>query len=257
MIFSFRFPRAFGACALALLLLDSASATAISDAMPTPGLYRIDTDGTIKAHPYGGAPLRNRIETDGKTGNTTATVSGPGQNPITRQYAGTGEQTYCMKSLAVVAPPTAGCVSPPGKITKDGMVMENKCGYLDATTTIRKIDDKTWEYTTKTVMRNQNQAQAMQDNAAGMRMMMENMAKNAATPEDREKARQALAQLPAMTAQLKQQQAQVDAMQPQIDAHRAEAESRGMVMPADNRTREIIGVQRWTRIADHCDAKGK
>jgi hypothetical protein len=239
-------PRYTRAAGLLLLLTGAAQAASVNEAMPTPGLYQIDTDGTISTPTLRQGDITRRMQTDGDTGASTATTTVPGQPVSTQHYAAGKPQTFCMKPMtAVVPPPVAGCVSAPGKLIDGAVVMENHCGYLDATTTIRKLDDKTWEYTTKTVQHRQDQARAVQDNAAGMRMMLENMAKNAATAEEREQARKGLAQLPAMTAALNQSAARTPpsmALPGGIDPARAGA--RGVM--------ESTSVQRWTRISQQC-----
>ena len=249
------------ACVAVLMLLDTTNgyASSISDTLPPPGLYRIDTDGTVRSMHGGQVVTSQRMQTAGAGGATNTRVTVPGQPAITRKYPGQTDQTVCVKPAApTLPPPLAGCVSAPARLTDTGVVMDNKCGYLNAVTTIRKLDDKTWEYTTRTLQYARNRAQAMADSTAGLRAMAENVAKYGKTVEEREKARQFLDNLPGFAAATAKSQEKSKTLQSQLDRAQAEGAAKsGLAASADAPISEATIVQHWTRIADACTGGAK
>ncbi|MQA38145.1 hypothetical protein [Rugamonas aquatica] len=240
---------AAGCCAAAV------SVATFKQAMPPPGLYQIDTDGTIRMRDTGTSA---RQQTDGASGDVTATVAGPG-GKARQDFKGDGPVRFCVPAHPAgtpVLPPNLGAAACKTLSTTggaDGIVHIAQCAGGRYKLTVRRLSENTWEFIDHADLAPTPGAPSVE----ALRPMMEQMAKHG-TPEERAKAQQALAALPqqqaamdagraqAMAALAK---AQADAKTPQEAAAVAKAMQAmgqtGIHMQTDSR-------RVWTRIAEHC-----
>lgn len=224
------------------------------EGLPTPGLYKVDSDATITNYGPHGSKTHVRLQQP-SSGDVTATWTGPENASATRTIQNGEASNVCIpprdKSKPAFVPPTsASCETTAPSKTKLGWVLKSKCSFADITTTIRQIDAKTWEFENHVL---QSMMPSAAGNAAamgGMRAMLENAAKNALTEKERNEAKKNLEQLPALEAQMAKQGAQIDAMKPQIEKMQAK---HGVVA----KPRETVSKAKWIRIADVCSDKTK
>jgi hypothetical protein len=204
-------------CTALLLYNGMAGAAPAPAGLPTPGLYRIDSEVVTANHNAGMPATSTTTRTSGASGNSISTSTIQGQASTTRKATGAHASTYCMQAgEQIVLPGQGECTASPATATKEGLIVNTHCAFMDTTTTVRKIDDKTWQMTSHSA---QHHALDSTDGMAGMRRAIEKTAKYGRTPQEREKAQAALAQMPS------------------------EKSTQGM---------NIDSVQRWTRIADQC-----
>lgn len=244
-------------------------ATDLSSSLPRPGLYRIDMDGTFTM-PVGGMKAGFRQRTDGNTGDVVANQFGNGERTPDQFYKGNGPATLCIKpyvidstsdaaTIAAITKVAAACPDQSTVYTSDGYIHKANCATSEMTLTVKKIDTDTWEYTTETTM---FQSTAGPD-VNGMRFIAENMAKNGATPAERDKARKLLAELPEM--QKKMSQGQIDAIAQMKEAQRTAKtpEEAAMLrtalarMTGQTPTVTAFSKERRTRISNSCDVPVK
>jgi hypothetical protein len=214
-------------------------ANAADDYAPPPGLYRVDTDSTMSKP--GGTLLTVQTNENGATGGVTRSGSG-GVAATTRQYRGEGPVTVCVKAPLKEMPAElvpAGACSSSAPVVRGGVAtFKSSCAFGDITTTMRKVDAKTWESVTHTVQKSlTGGAGGIAANISMMRAGLERQAKEG-TPEQREEARQALAQFEQYKAAVKT-----------AGAAEAGAATRSATIS------DSVMTSRMTRIADTCEAK--
>ncbi len=240
---------AAGCCAAAV------SVSTFKQVAPPPGLYQIDTDGTMRL-PDAGASARQ--QTDGASGDVATTVAGPG-GQYQRDYKGDGPIRFCVPARTggvPVLPPgfgPAACKTLSTTGSADGIVHIAQCASGRYKLTVRRMSENSWEFIDHIDLAPTSGAPGME----ALRPMMEQMARNG-TPEQRAKAQQALAALPQQQAGMDAKRAeamaalskaQAEAKTPQEAAALAKAMQSmgqtGMRMQGDAR-------HVWTRIAEHC-----
>lgn len=245
---------------LAGLLAAGCCAAAVSGAtfkqvMPPPGLYQIDTDGTIRMPDTGTSA---RQQTDGASGDVTATVAAPG-GKARQDFKGDGPVRFCVPAHPAgtpVLPPNLGAAACKTLSTTggaDGIVHIAQCAGGRYKLTVRRLSENTWEFIDHADLAPTPGAPSME----ALRPMMEQMAKNG-TPEERAKAQQALAALPQQQAAMDAGRAQAMAAlaKAQADAktpQEAAAVAKAMQAMGQTGVRIQADARRvWTRIAEHC-----
>jgi hypothetical protein len=237
----------------ALLLMAAAPAAALAvDILPTPGLYRVDSD-TVRDL---GGGSQHREHWDGATGERTVTLIVPGHPPQTATAKGP-PATSCAKTGKVVAVPPSvpGCtvtLSDPKHPSST-----TQCPGNTVTSTWRRIDDATWEHRMDFV-----QAILPPANAAepAIAMAMAGM-----TPAERERAKKGLeasmpteAQRAEVARQMKEaMEAGARSSNPEEAAFAREqlkriygSDGSGPGIATGTQTMQVL--QRWTRIAPSC-----
>jgi hypothetical protein len=238
----------------ALLLMAAAPCTALAvDVLPTPGLYRVDSD-TVRDL---GGGSQHREHLDGATGRRTVTIIMPGHPPQTVTAEGS-PATSCARigKVLTVPPVVPGCtLTPPDG--KHPSSTTTTCPGTTVTSTWRRIDDATWEHKIDFV-----QAILPPANAAepAIAMAMAGM-----TPAERERAKKGLeasmpteAQRAEVARQMKEaMEAGARSSDPEEAAFAREQLKRiygpdrtGTGIATGTQTMQVL--QRWTRIAPSC-----
>lgn len=237
------------------------SPAAFNKVAPPPGLYRIDTDGTMRM-PDADATIRQKQ--DGATGDVDVSATQKGQ-AYQRQFKGTGEQTYCLpprSGKAAILPPEMGaaaCKNISESVTDTTLVTESQCSIGKIKVTIRKLGNDTWEVLHEGDMKTSPGGQDMN----AMRPMLENMAKNAPTAEQRAQAKQMLADLPkqqaAMQAALAETKAELIKEQTSASsaAEKAEIGKQLQAMEQGGPHMKTNSRTLWTRIGNSCAAPAR
>lgn len=228
----------------------AAHAVTQADYMPPPGLYRIDLDSTIKVTTPVNAIL-HRMQRDGASGTEKASGrKADGSWVEGGSYQGAGPVTQCVKPAAPspvgLLDSRAACVQRGGALENGAWVIRQRCAQDDYEITIRKTGNSTWEYKTDVLQKGSAPA----------------------TPQSTED--RIIAMVRASRAH-----ARTDAERAEIDANLAEYERRTREEQAKTgpfarapasaaqqsasgaKTRRVVGVQKWTRIADTCGAAKK
>ena len=240
----------------AALASASAAATALEQNLPTPGLYRIDSDSNVS---WPGAAAGFNTRKDGASGDTVTRTHANGATDAGQLRKGKGPVTHCVDApIGAGAPlspgllPIAGCAEQSTTATADGMVHKAKCPSGTTTLTIRKIDSMTWDYVTVVEM---NSGGADMNS---MRPVLEHQAKHAATSEAREKATKQLADLPRLQGETNKQQAAAAEMFAKAERTAKTPEEAAMyraslaMLQGKTPLLNAARTQRWTRIADSC-----
>lgn len=92
-----------------------------------------------------------------------------------------------------------GCKAAKGEVVGDRMVSLNTCSWGQVRTTMRRLDAKTWESTTESVLTGPPSAGEAAGSAAFMRSMAEKMAREG-NPQERAEAQRSLAFFKQMQA---------------------------------------------------------
>jgi hypothetical protein len=182
--------------ALAALSAHWAWAATAPDLIP-PGLYRVDIVSTVQHNTLAGT-METQTKVDGATGTDETTYVGLDGARARRSYAGDGRQTTCVPKLGAQPLPAfakGACVSQPAVPGNGGTVMVARCPSGEYTTTIRRIDDKTWEVEYITKMTGVVGAGEFKGGIASLKAMLGYAAKNASTAREREEASQSLAKM--------------------------------------------------------------
>jgi hypothetical protein len=199
----------------------------LAQAVPPPGLYRLDLTSTTRwVTPMG---VMERVEqTDGATGRVTVTTTAPSEKPVVTVYPGDGPRTECQGPAASIA--TGNCVAK-SETHGDSLTASFTCAGRAQQISLRKISQDEWEKTLKSKPAPTSPQTMAPQVAQAMAPVIEKM------------EAQARIAPPAEAAALRQQIAAI----------------RGGGAPASNEP-EIESVQRWTRISSACKAdaeKGK
>lgn len=220
---------------------------------PPPGLYRVDTEGSMQRNRGELPAIMQHMAQDGASGN--ARVAGGRANgaQTTRNYPGQGPVNYCMPARPAggAMPVATGCTSGAPVTAPGSISYAATCGGLKMQTTIRKVDDKTWEY--KVVSTESGAAVTGQPDYAGARGVLAAQAKNGATAAERAKAAGLLAQMDEYEKEMKGAAAE-------LAQARAEMGGQAGAMPvgsAGAQSRERTSIHRLTRIAATCTSAGK
>lgn len=244
--------RALGS--LAILALPAAAAPSRADAYPPPGLYRVDTEGTMQRNRGELPAILQHVVQDSAGGNARITGGRANQAQTTRNYPGQGPVNYCMPARPAggAMPAATGCTAG-APVTAPGSVSyTTACGGLKMQTTIRKIDEQTWEY--KVVSTESGAAVTGQPDYAGARGVLAAQAKNGATAAERAKAAGLLAQMDEYEKEMKGAAAELA----QARAEMGGQAGAGLPMGgAGNRAKERTSIHRLTRIAATCVSPGK
>ena len=239
---------------LALLLSGAAGAATVPPApveLPQPGLYRIDTDGSMA---FSGNPVQARIITDGANGDTTAHMTA-GERSATRQYPGTAPLTHCLKSKTATLPPQAlACTVESMTRTSDGFIQAASCPFGKLNLTVHRLGKDRWEFLSDVTMVTTGAGPDL----TLMKPLLEQQVLHGETAEAREAARQQLAQLPRMQRQSDASYAeQLARIQEQL-RKTTNPDEKAALQAALARLRPGTPVMRshgravWTRIADAC-----
>jgi hypothetical protein len=224
----------------AVLMLQWAAASAaaaapVADDLPTPGLYRVDSDGTSIYRDGTTVQQKN----DGATGGGSLRAQAPGGVVFNRGFTGDGPKQICIGARAAngglplpAMLASQGCKGSPPVTGPNGTTYSSRCDAADITTVVRKVDAKTWEM--KVAINEHFGAKGMVD-FDQQRKMFETSAKNATTPEDRADAEYTLSHWEEFKADLRESAAETGA-----------AGAPG----ASKRTSAMVS--RWTRIGDSC-----
>jgi hypothetical protein len=234
----------------------------INQHLPRPGLYRVDFDGLVSM-PIGeqNGGFRHRI--DGNTGDLVAHQFANGERTADQFYKGDKANTICIapydanaasKSAALaLLGKQAQCSDQSTRYTKDGYIHTANCSGSKLVLTVKKIDTDVWEYTAQTTLFQSMHGPDMNT----MQMVDENMAKNGNTAE-REKWRQAMAQLPAMKNKMQQGQLDTLALMKRAEQEASTPEEAAMVrsgmdrMTGKSPSMVSTVTDRRTRIGDQC-----
>ncbi|MBP1205958.1 hypothetical protein JOD97_004020 [Duganella sp. 1411] len=237
------------------------SPAAFNKVAPPPGLYRIDSDGTLRM-PDADATIRQKQ--DGASGDVSVSATQKGQG-YQRDFKGAGAQTYCLpprSGKAAILPPEMGaaaCKNIAESITDTTLVTESQCSIGKVKVTIRKLGNDTWEVLHEGDMKASPGGADMN----AMRPMLENAARNAPTAEQRAQAKQLLADLPrqqaAMQAALAETKAALIKEQASATsaAEKAEIGKQLQAMEQGGPRMRTSSRTLWTRIGDSCAAPAR
>lgn len=235
------------------------AAPALEQILPPAGLYRLDAASTTSVP----APApANRVDTriDGASGDIVRRERVAGADSGEKVYEGKGPVTHCIRprrmadALYSSALALASCPDQSSRIGADGVLVHTaNCPAGQVTLTVRRIDQRTWEYDTVSATRGSDPAADL----AWMRPVLEREAAQGKTAQARAKAAQQLRDLPRLQGELAQKQAAVDlafatalrnAKTPrEEEAVRAAMEKAGKPVASEARQRV-----RWTRIGARC-----
>lgn len=224
------FARGLQSAALASLALGASAAD--NRHVPPPGLYefQVVTDRALNSP---GGSVAVRTQGDSRTGTEQAQYRTSEGRTGRHTVTGAPAQVCIPATKPGAVPPqllASGCVSKGGKVEGDRMVFHNSCSWGQMTMTMRQVDSKTWESTTKFAQTGMPSAYQQAGGMAFLRAAAENAARNG-TPEERRQAQEMLAGLKEHEKQMKD----MPAMPPGAGG--------GM---------RIDSVTRMTRIADSC-----
>jgi hypothetical protein len=235
---SMPFPRALG-CA-AVLLFPLAACGAPADPFPPPGLYRVESDGSMTMR---GGTIRSA--TDAATASGVVETHSPGR-PSTRQtVAGEGPKNICMPARAAnggLPLPASSCRGGAPVVGPNGVTYSAACGFADITTLVRKLDSKTWEYKVTSVEHLGAAGAGALPDFSMQRKMFEQSARSAPTAAERADAASVLANWAEYEAEAR--------------ANAAEAGNLPQQGRARQEERKSTLVTRLTRIADTCPSAG-
>lgn len=191
----------------------------LAQAIPPPGLYRLDLTSTTRwSTPMG--VMEKLEQTDGATGRVTVTTKTPMEKPVVTVYPGDGPRTECQGPTTSIA--TGNCVAK-SETHGDSLTASFTCEGRAQQISLRKISADEWEKTFKSKP------------AAGASQPLPPQVAQAMAPVIEKMEAQARVAPPDEAAALRQQIAAI----------------RGGGAPASNEP-EIESVQRWTRIASAC-----
>lgn len=220
-------------------------AVAATHTMPTPGLYRVDTvtdqqyqGGTVKT-----APLANNR-------GVVVDTKAAGMAADRRILKGNPAPPLCIAAntpLPGFTPPRGTCTGAPAVTGPNGITFSLACGFMDMTTVVRKLDDKTWEYNLTTVEYEGGGGAFGMPDSATQKKMFEATVKHGATPEERADAAKTLSNWPAYEAEMRESIAEMAKEQ-------AEAAKQAGTPVASSRKmlRKTSAVLRYTKIAAKC-----
>lgn len=241
--------------AQALLVLAPAMGWAAkpADIFPPPGLYRVNADSTTAAT-VGGKSTSARTTHDSAKGTTTLQGKRADGSTLSPQVMAGAPNTTCIAPLQADRrmAPVAGCSGSPGVVGQDSMTFNLSCGSLKMTTVVRKLNDTTWEYRTRTTDNGSLRGVPGQQDVGGMRAMLEAMAKTG-SPEEKAEAAKLLSELGPYEADLKKNAAQHAADRGDAQRVLDQARREGDLSATAARTTDTV--QRLTRIGDSCAPK--
>ncbi len=242
---------------MACLMGAHAVAATVASIMPPPGLYRIDSSTTSAS-----GPATTQVKEDGASGEQQHrdTIMGQrheyataGNGPVTVCY---GPRVPSADGLAVAAGVMARCPSQTTKVVGDTIVHSAQCAAMRTTLTIRRVDKASWDFQTRVEAL---PAEGPVD-FSPMRPVLENAARNGATPEERAAAARSLTQLPTLERDANRARADTAAQLMRALAKVRTEEERDMLRkaiagistPGAAAPQATVVRQRYTRIADTC-----
>ncbi|SEO32283.1 hypothetical protein SAMN05428959_106305 [Duganella sp. CF517] len=233
---------------------------AFNKVAPPPGLYRIDSDASMRMAPDS-ATVRHQL--DGASGKLDVTATEPGKSPQRIYNGASGQKPYCLpprNGKAQILPPemaASACKNISESITDTTLTTESQCAIGKVKITIRKLGNDRWEMTHESDTKTSPAA----SNINAMRPMLENAARNASTAEARAQARQMLADLPRQQAEMQAALAKTraDLLTEQASASSAaeKAEIAKQLQALDQGGPGMHATSRslWTRIGGSCAAR--
>ena len=254
-----------GRAAVALWLACSAASTgtlAASGALPPgldtvlqPGLYRIEGEvvGT-----FGTPTVNAQLKTDAGNGDAKAVWRNERGVVAERQYSGSGPRTVCIGGANAGPPPGATCPTQSNRTDDGTLHWTSQCNGMSIRGSAKRVSSDVWQFETRLVS-SPTAAAGGPASLEAMRPLLEHTARNAATAQERAKAKEALEKLPQMQKEMAQRQAEMQAklqeaerratpeQAAQMKAMRERMGSGGMGGLMDGLSRE-----RWTRIAASC-----
>ena len=230
--------------AVALLPLASAGAAAATPTaalvnMPPPGLYRIDSDASVKQRD--GVTFQQK--NDSTAGTASARLQKQGAAPISVSGAATAQICIGASGAGMTPPADQSCKRSGPVHTPNSTTFKSQCGVADTTVVVRKLDAKTWEMKTSIAEHMGQMGQMAQigmPDFAQQRKMLEISLKNAASAEERADIQHTLDHWEDYKADMRQMAA---------DSKQAGASG---APGADTRSSTIV--TRLTRIGDTCKA---
>jgi len=231
---------AFGAAAPAL-------AATRDDVYPPPGMYQVDADATVKRNRGALPAVIAHLQQDGASGASRVSGGKLGRETRSVDHAGSEPTRVCMAPLAKggAMPKASGCKSSAPIRTADSLSYVMLCRGMKTNTTIRKLDDRTWEYKVATVM--SGSPMGGQPNYAATRTVLAAQAKNAPTAAERARAAELLSQMGIYEAEMKSKAAELAQGRAETDYAAGAGAAGG----------EHTSTVRLTRIADSCAAPSK
>lgn len=251
---------AFYAAAIAAPSHAAVTPDAFNKVAPPPGLYRIDSDATMRMAPDS-ATVRH--QQDGASGKLDVTATQPGKRPQQVFQGSVPKAQYCLpprSGKAAILPPqmaAAACKNISESITDTTLVTESQCAIGKIKVTIRKLGNDKWKMTHESDTKTSPAA----SNMNAMRPMLENMAKNAPTAADRAQAKEMLADLPRQQAEMQAALAETraDLLKEQASAssaaEKAEIGKQLLAMDQGGPTMHATSRTLWTRIGNSCSAQ--
>jgi hypothetical protein len=222
----------------------AALAAARKDAYPPPGLYRVDSTGSMERHRGALPSIMQHLAQDGVSGNTDMSGGRAGAAQAALNAAGQGPANYCMPALPANGsmPAARGCKAGAPVPSAAGLSYATQCGGLRLNTTIRKLDGKTWEY--RVVSIETGAAMAGQPDYAAARSVLAEQARNGASAAERSQAAALLAQMGGYESEMKNKSAE-------LEQARAELAGSGTLAPGVGKVaKKRTSILRLTRVGD-------
>jgi hypothetical protein len=231
----------------------------VSQILPPPGLYQIDTLTHIAMDGGKLGVAATTASNDGRSGDSAvrSQIGGLVSGEVVQK--GKAPITHCIAPRSMI--PTASQLSNFRNCTQQSTVVTGRtavhkamCPAGESTMTMRQLDAQTWEYVTVVSMG----ATPGGPDLRFLRPVLEHEAQFGATAAKREKAAKALAQLPELQANARKQQAAGEQTladtaattgDPEIAAASRVALAR---LQGKGRSGNTTVTERWTRIADSC-----
>jgi hypothetical protein len=237
--------------ATAIVLSPVTTRAGMSQDLPPPGLYRIDSESTVNQSVPGTTASTTQRE-DGSNGNIRSQARIGAQSTGERAFTGKGPVTHCVMpgiTASHMAMSGANCKTLSDTQTSNGYVHKAQCQSGTTTVTVHKLGPTVWEYTTEVVMTQQARPDLQQ--------MMAMTSKNGQMSAEQQAA---LGKMMQMQADANKQRAaamaQLDALAQSKDGARAQDQIREAKAIATGAAPMMTAQQkqRWTRIGDSCGA---
>lgn len=231
-----------------------AASAALTSVYPTPGLYRIDTQGDLKQQRGNMPAITQQYTQEGAGGSAQIKGARAGSAPVTTNVPGQAPANVCIKPLPAIGtmPVATNCKSSAPVVGLGSLSYTSVCGGMKLNTAIKKIDDKTWEY--RIVTSGNPAMMTGQQDFSGMRAMLAAQAKNAATPKERADAAATLSQMGAYEAEMKKNTADLAAARAEMAAEEGGGAASVGPAGAGGYSTERTVVQRLTKISATCGA---
>ncbi|QNA98954.1 hypothetical protein [Massilia sp. Se16.2.3] len=144
-----------------------------------------------------------RSVTDPRTGNVDSRFRRSDGSRGSYAVAGEGPQRVCIRPVKTVDIPREllkdGCKAAKGEVVGDSMVSVNDCPWGRIKTTLRRLDEKTWESVTESVIKRPPLGSEAAGGLPFLRAMAEKMAREG-NAQERAEAQRSLALFKQMQA---------------------------------------------------------